>query len=316
MALPSFVIGTAGGTGAGETNTRGLLAEDVGIDAESRFVDVDGIRLHVVLAGPEDGDPVVLLHGFPECWYAWHAFVEPLADAGYRVIVPDQRGYNASEKPADVGAYHVDSLAGDVSGLLDALGHEDAHLVGHDWGAYVAWWVGLHAPERLRTLSVLNVPHPTAFRRALMRDPRQLLRSWYVLFFQLPRLPEALARAGNWRTLTSLFERSSRPGTFDETDFERYRTAWAVDGAYTAMVNWYRAIGRSNPRPQTRSVRPPTLVCWGANDEFLLESLASDSVQFCEDGRLVVLDDATHWLHHECPERILDELMNQFERDA
>ncbi|WP_144903761.1 alpha/beta fold hydrolase [Halobellus captivus] len=310
----------------------GLFPETVGIDADSRFVDidvesrfddadtdsrrgrVDGVTLHVVVAGPEDGEPVVLLHGFPECWYGWHEYVEPLTAAGYRVIVPDQRGYNASDKPSAVGAYHLDSLAGDVSGLLDAFDIGTAHLVGHDWGAYVAWWVGLHAPERVRTLSVLNVPHPTVFRRALTRNPRQMLRSWYVLFFQLPRLPETLARAGDWRTLTTLFERSSRPGTFDETDFERYRTAWEVEGAYRSMLNWYRAIVRADPRPATTRVRPPTLVLWGANDDFLLESLATESSGYCESGRLVVLDDATHWLHHEFPDRVLDELTTHFER--
>ncbi|WP_394324870.1 alpha/beta fold hydrolase [Halobellus rufus] len=291
----------------------GLLASDVGVDADSRFVDVGEVTLHVVDAGPETGEPVVLLHGFPECWYGWHEYVEPLAEAGYRVLVPDQRGYNASEKPTDVGAYHVDSLAGDVTGLLDALGVDDAHLVGHDWGAYVAWWVGLHAPDRLRTLSILNVPHPTAFRRALTRDPRQMLRSWYVLFFQLPYLPERLARTGNWRVLTDLFERSSRPGTFDEADLDRYRTAWAVEGAYRSMLNWYRAIVRANSRPRTTRVETPTLVLWGANDDFLLESLADESVRFCESGRLVTLDDATHWLHHEFPDRILNELTDQFE---
>jgi pimeloyl-ACP methyl ester carboxylesterase len=289
-----------------------LTPSRVGVPGTSRFVDVGDVRLHTVLAGPEDGEPVVLLHGFPEFWYGWHAYLEPLANAGYRVVVPDQRGYHRSEKPTSVSAYHPDRLAGDVCGLLDALDIQDAHLVGHDWGALVGWWVGLHTPERLRTLSILNVPHPTAFRRSLTRNPRQLLRSWYAGFFQLPRVPELLAPAGNWRVLTDVLEQTSRPGTFDETDFERYRTAWGVDAAYRSMVNWYRAMGRANPRPRTERVTPPTLVLWGANDDFLLESLAAESAAYCATSRLVVLDDATHWLHHEEPDRVLAELTRQF----
>ncbi|RLM57653.1 alpha/beta hydrolase [Halobellus sp. Atlit-31R] len=285
----------------------------VGVPGESRFLDVGDVTLHTVVAGPEDGEPVVLLHGFPEFWYGWHEYLEPLSEAGYRVIVPDQRGYHRSEKPAAVSAYHPDRLAADVSGLLDALEVEAAHVVGHDWGALVAWWLGLHDPDRIRTLSVLNVPHPSAFRRALTRDPRQLLKSWYAGFFQLPRVPELVARAGNWRVLTDVLERTSRPETFDCGDFERYRTAWAVDGAYRSMVNWYRAIARANPTPRTTRVTPPTLVLWGAQDDFLQESLAADSAAYCAQSRLVVLDDATHWLHHEEPARVSDELTRQFQ---
>jgi pimeloyl-ACP methyl ester carboxylesterase len=291
----------------------GVTPEKVGVDAESRMVDVGDVRLHVVLAGPEDGDPVVLLHGFPEFWYAWKDHVGPLANEGYRVVVPDLRGYHLSDKPSSVAAYAPDALAGDVTGLLDALGLDDAHVVGHDWGGFLAWWVGLHDPERVRTLSALNLPHPSAFREAIRRDWEQRFRSLYVLFFQLPRLPELIAEATDYRPLTLVMRRTSQPGTFNEADFDRYRAAWSRPGAYRAMLNWYRAVVRANPRPRSDGCEPPTLVLWGAKDAFLSRSMALESVRFCEAAHLVVLDEATHWLHHEEPVRVRDELTTHFE---
>ena len=291
----------------------GLDPAAVGAPGTSTAIDVGDVTLHTVVAGPDDGEPVVLLHGFPECWYAWHDLIEPLAAAGYRVVVPDQRGYNRSDKPDPVSAYRPDALAGDITGLLDAVGAADAHVVGHDWGALVAWWVALHDPDRVRTLSALNVPHPTAFRRTLVSDPRQLRRSWYAVFFQLPWLPEAVARRNDWHVAVETMADTSRPGAFDAVDFDRYRRAWSVADAYRSMVHWYRAIVRENARPRHDRVDPPTLVLWGAEDTFLRRSLAAKSSAYCDRGRLVLWEDATHWLHHEHPERVVDELTRQFE---
>ncbi|MDS0294475.1 alpha/beta fold hydrolase [Halogeometricum luteum] len=291
----------------------GVTPDVLQLRAESTLLDVGDVDLHVVTAGPEDGEPVVLLHGFPEFWYGWHEYVEPLAAEGYRVVVPDQRGYHLSEKPEAVSAYRPDELAGDVLGLLDALDLSRAHLVGHDWGAFVAWWVSLHHPERVRTLSAANVPHPTAFRRALRNDWEQRFKSWYVLFFQLPRLPEALASVGGYRGVCDLMRRTSQPGTFSAADFDCYRAAWSQPGAYRSMLNWYRAIARTNPRPRTERVEVPTLVLWGAKDAFLTRSLALQSVEYCERSHLVVLDDATHWIQHEEPVRVRRELTDHFE---
>lgn len=305
---------------APDADRTGVSSADVaiGVPAESTFVDADGTRLHVVLAGPPDGPPVVLLHGFPECWYGWHRQIRPLAEAGYRVVVPDQRGYNLSAKPDGVGAYRVDRLAADVVALVERFGESDvggagpgtdgwtgprARLVGHDWGALVAWWVALHRPDAVERLCAVNVPHPTAFRRTLLRDPGQMLRSSYALFFQLPHLPEALASAGDWTLLARSMRRTSRSGTFDGADFERYRRAWSVPGAYSAMLNWYRAAARRPARPRRERVTPPTLVLWGTDDAFLKASMARDSVGFCDRGRLETLD-ATHWVQHERPERV------------
>ncbi len=279
------------------------------------MVKTNDITLHVVQAGPVTSGPVtgplvtgplvILLHGFPEFWYGWRHQIGYLADAGYRVWAPDQRGYNTSEKPRGAAAYNLDLLAQDVIGLIDAAGVERASLVGHDWGAAVAWWVASKYPERLDRLVILNVPHPAIMSRMVWRDPPQMLRSWYILFVQLPYLPEMLARANNWEALARTLRSSSRAGTFSETDLERYREAWSQPGAFTSMLNWYRAIFRKPPKRLRRlRITVPTLVIWGVHDVALGRELAQPSIDLCDEGRLVFFEDATHWVQHEEAARV------------
>jgi len=276
------------------------------VPGRSHAVETNDATLHVVEAGPEDGKLLVLLHGFPEFWYGWHEAIAPLANAGYRVVVPDQRGYNCSEKPPAVSDYRIDELARDVVGLIDAYDRETAAVAGHDWGAAVAWWLALHHEARLSELVAVNVPHPSVFERALRRSWDQRLKSWYVLAFQLPKLPEAVASAGNWRLATNALRDTSAPGTFTDEDLRRYRRAWDRDGAFEAMVNWYRAIVRDRPEPARTEVTVPTLVIWGAQDQFLARRLAGESVDRCADGRLLTIDEATHWVVHEHPHRVAE----------
>jgi pimeloyl-ACP methyl ester carboxylesterase len=282
------------------------------IQLEHTRVHTNGITLHAVEAGPPDGPLVVLLHGFPEFWYGWRRQIAPLATAGYRVVVPDQRGYNLSDKPSGVGAYAVDRLAADVVGLIAARGRDRAAaVIGHDWGAAVAWWLALRHPSWLDRLAILNVPHPAVMMRALRRDRAQLRRSWYIFFFQLPWLPEASARAGDWRAATAALRATSRPGTFTTADLARYREAWSRPGAYTAMLNWYRAAVRRPPRlPAGPRVGVPTLMIWGARDRFLGRELAGPSIALCERGRLVTIEEASHWVQHEEAARVNDLLLD------
>ena len=270
----------------------------------SRAVETNGVTLHAVEAGPEDGALLVLLHGFPEFWYGWHETVVPLANAGYRVVVPDQRGYNLSETPPSVSDYRIDALARDVVGLIDAYGRETAAVAGHDWGAAVAWWLALGHPDRVSELVAVNVPHPNVFERALRTAWDQRLKSWYMLAFQLPILPEAVASAGNWRLAARALRETSAPDTFSDGDLRRYRRAWSRDGAFEAMVNWYRAAGRDRSDAPRTTVTVPTLVIWGARDRFLARRLAGESVDRCVDGRLLTIDDASHWVVHEHPHRV------------
>ena len=288
---------------------------DLGVPLRSRFVDGAGVRLHVVEAGPEDGPPVVLLHGFPEFWYGWRRQIGPLARAGWRVWAPDQRGYNLSAAPPDVAAYDLDRLADDVVALLDKGGAERAAIVGHDWGAVVAWWLALREPGRVERLAVLNVPHPAAFREFLVRTPSQMLRSWYVAFFQLPGLPERALRRFGARALVA----SSAPGTlaapsppgFSDADLARYRAAWARPGAARGMISWYRAAVRRAGRlsPADPTVRPPTLILWGDADVALDARLAERSLAYCPRGRLVTFPGVSHWVQHEAAEAVNAELL-------
>ena len=265
----------------------------------------DGVNLHAVRAGDRGGPPVILLHGFPEFWYGWRHQIGPLADAGFHVIALDQRGYNTSDKPPHVRDYNLHRLAADVANVITALGFERAAVVGHDWGGIVAWWLAVIRPGRVSRLAIINAPHPVVLRRALRTDPRQMLRSWYAFLMQIPGLPEWAARRRNWTELFRGLQSSSRPGTFTDDDFIRYREAWSQPGAITAMVNWYRAAFRSPPAtPADVRVHVPALVLWGEQDKFIGRKYADESVAICDDARSEMFPDATHWLQHEEAERV------------
>jgi len=275
------------------------------------FFQNGSVRLHAVAAGPASGPVVLLLHGFPEFWYGWRRQIEPLTAAGFRVIVPDQRGYNLSSKPKGVSAYALPELVSDVVAIADALGQEKIYLAGHDWGAAVAWSAALLHPERLAKLCILNVPHPSVMRKFISAHPRQTLHSWYMFFFQLPWLPEAFFSAFDFRIGTRALLQSSRPGTFNAEDLSQYRAAWSQPLAVTSMINWYRALFRVRVKFPDKTVRAPTRILWGERDAFLLSEMAHESLRYCANADLFTFANATHWLQHEEPARV-SELMIEF----
>jgi pimeloyl-ACP methyl ester carboxylesterase len=278
-----------------------------------RVIVTNGVRLHAVEAGPEGGPLLILLHGFPEFWYGWHRQIAPLAAAGFRVLVPDQRGYNLSEKPKKVAAYGLDILARDVLGLIDDAGAAKAYVAGHDWGGAVAWWLGIRYPERIERIVLLNIPHPAVMRRALLKDSRQRKKSWYMFFFQLPWFPERAFSADDFTPAIKSLQRTSRPGTFGEADLALYREAWSQPGAVRSMIHWYRAALRAQPKlAGSPRVRVPTLLLWGAQDTALGREMAQPSIDLCDDGRLEFLEEASHWIQHEEPERVCREMVGFF----
>jgi pimeloyl-ACP methyl ester carboxylesterase len=279
---------------------------------ENLFFENSNVRLHAVAAGPKEGPVAVLLHGFPEFWYGWRKQIEPLAAAGFRLIVPDQRGYNLSSKPRGTSSYALTELVSDVIAIADQLSQQKIILAGHDWGAAVAWSTALLHPERIAKLAVLNVPHPSVMRRFLSTRPRQVLRSWYMFFFQLPWLPEALFSAFHSRMGASSLLRSSRAGTFSPNDLAQYRAAWSQPGALTGMINWYRALFRHRTKFPDRTVRTPTRILWGERDAFLLAEMAHESLRYCANAELFTFADATHWLQHEEPEKVSQLLVDFF----
>jgi pimeloyl-ACP methyl ester carboxylesterase len=270
------------------------------------------VTLHAVAAGPKDAPVVLLLHGFPEFWYSWHKQIEPLAAAGFRVIVPDQRGYNLSSKPSGVASYTIPHLVSDVIAIVDRLGREKIFLAGHDWGAVVAWSTVLLHPQRIAKLAILNVPHPSVMRRYLKTNRRQLWRSWYIFFFQIPWLPEIFFSAFNFRIGVRSLVRSSRPGTFSPEALAQYRAAWSQRGAMSTMIHWYRALFRHRTRFPDRTVLVPTRILWGMRDAFLLSEMAQDSLRFCTNAELYTFADASHWLQHEEPARVSQLLIDFF----
>jgi epoxide hydrolase 4 len=271
---------------------------------EHRFAQANGIRIHYVEAG--SGPAVLLLHGFPDCWYGWRYQIDALAAAGFRVVAPDLRGYNATDAPRGTGAYALETLVNDLILLIGALGLEAATVVGHDWGGVIGWFAAMHHPVRISRLAVLNAPHPVTFARELRR-PAQLIRSAYAGFFQIPALPETLLRARR----SAILRRAWRNGPArDEEDVQRYMEAFQRPYALTAALNYYRASAR-HPVPKPRRVRIPTLVLWGERDHFLVTRLLDGLDPWVENLRVHRMKRAAHWLHHEQPD-LVNELLISF----
>lgn len=282
-------------------------------ELEHIFIETNGIKLHVVLAGPADGEPLLLLHGFPEYWGGWKRQIPALAQAGFRVIVPDQRGYGQSDAPRSVAAYALTELAKDIVGLMDALGYEKVYLAGHDWGAAVAWAVAIAYPQRVRKLAILNVPHPAVMMDFIRKSPRQMLKSWYIAFFQIPGLADWLLARDDFALTARLLIGSGQKGTFNRSELEEYKQAWRASGGLSGMINWYRALARKRPAlPGRPSLEMPVLILWGKKDVALSAEMAEASLKFCSDGRLVYFDHATHWVQHDEAEAVSAHLATFF----
>jgi epoxide hydrolase 4 len=266
----------------------------------------DGLRLHYAAAGA--GTPVVLLHGFPDFWYGWRHQLTVLADAGYRVLAPDLRGYNRSDRPAGTAPYRLDRLVADVHAFIRHAAPGGAHLVGHDWGGVIAWQAAAAAPELCRSLCILNAPHPGAYRRELTRNPRQMLRSWYVLFNQLPLLPEAAFRASDFALLRRVLGTAEDGSPMaDEAELRRYVTAFCEPGALTAALNYYRAAARdmlTGRTPPTPPVQSPVLVIWGEQDPFLDRRLLDGLEDRVRQLTLERVGNAGHFVHWQRPDLV------------
>jgi len=279
-------------------------------DYHSRFIDLPGLRMHYVEAGPPDGVPVILLHGFPEFWYSWRLQIPVLATAGYRVIAPDQRGYNLSDKD---GPYDLDTLTGDVAHLQDALGLAHSHVAGHDWGGAVAWAFAAAYPARVDKLTILNAPHLNAYEDAARRHPRQLLKSWYVYAFQIPRLPEWGLRAGDYYLLRRSL---ALVPNMSAADIARYKEAWTQTGALEATIGWYRTLARRvvarRGRVPALRITNPTLVIWGEQDAFL-EKGCNDTLPRYVTNLDVRYLPASHWVQLDRPDEV-NQLMLAFLR--
>jgi pimeloyl-ACP methyl ester carboxylesterase len=261
----------------------------------------DGMIFDVRDAGPADGEPVVLLHGFPQDSTAFARLTPLLNATGLRTLAPDQRGYSPGARPVGRSHYRLRETVDDVLALLDAAGLESAHVVGHDWGGGVAWALAAWHPERVRTLTALSTPHPAALQRAVLSSD-QGLRSYYMGLFQVPLLPERMLLAGEGAALRRALLRGGLPAEAVDHYVRRMREP----GALTAALNWYRALPLSMRQP-VGTVRVPTLHVWSTGDAFLGRAATEASAAHVDAPyRLEVLDDVPHWIPELAPERVAE----------
>lgn len=278
---------------------------------QHHFVETNNIRLHCVMQG--EGELVILLHGFPEFWYSWRYQIPALAKH-FKVVVPDLRGYNDSDKPES--GYDLDTLSADIQGLITSLGYLKAHVVGHDWGGAIAWHLAQKFPALLDRLAVLNAPPPHRFVQELASNLDQLRRSWYVLTFQIPALPEWLIRQNLGSFVKTLFQdQAIRKGAFSSDDTALYQAALEKPGALSAALSYYRQmlspqawfsqLGRS-PLPVT----VPTLVLWGEEDFFFSQKLIEGIETLVKAPlKLKFLPQCGHWVQQEAPQTVNRELL-------
>jgi pimeloyl-ACP methyl ester carboxylesterase len=269
---------------------------------------VNGVTLTGVEAGPREGESIVLLHGFPDFWYSWRYQIPALADAGFHVLAPNLRGYATSSKPPRVIDYTIDVLARDIVGLIDQKCEGLAHVVGHDWGGGIAWFLAMEHPEYLDRLAILNAPHPLAFRREFLRTS-QWLRSWYMLFFQLPWVPEALLRFNDH----ALLRRALRDGPAHNVhDVTRYLAEMKRPHALKSMINYYRALVRTDAVQLLRRIDHPAILLWGDRDPHLVPQLAEGLHGAVSKLKVVRFLNAGHWVHHEEVALVNQQLIQHF----
>jgi pimeloyl-ACP methyl ester carboxylesterase len=269
----------------------------------------NGIKLHYVTQG--SGPLMLMLHGFPEFWYSWRHQIPEFA-SDYKVVAVDLRGYNDSEKPPEKSAYVMAEFVKDVKGIIQGLGYESCILVGHDWGGAIAWNFAYDYPQMVDKLIVMNLPHPAKFAEGL-RTPQQLLKSWYIFFFQLPVLPEFLIQLGDYQVLElALKGMAVDRSIFTPADIEAYKDAAAKRGALTATINYYRNLVRGFlDRATWRVLEVPTLMIWGENDLALGKELTYGTENYVRNFQIHYIPNCSHWVQQEKPQ-LVNSYMREF----
>ncbi|KAH6926472.1 hypothetical protein HPB50_018732 [Hyalomma asiaticum] len=270
------------------------------------FVSIEDVTLHFVSSGNQEKPLVLLLHGFPDFWYAWkHQILDLKKD--FWVVALDLRGYGRSSKPKLVVNYRGQRIVEDVRQLIMSLGKMKANIVGHDWGAVIAWWLATKHGNLVEKLVIINGPHPLALKHQLEHSLSQMLMSWYFVAFQLPWVPEACFCANDLRLLDSLHT------AYDEQEREAFKYAFCKPGAFTGPINYYRASFRLECEDALvyRQVGAPTLILWGCKDTALTKDIAALSLRYASSGHVEYFPDAGHWLHREKP-KLVNDLIRSF----
>jgi len=273
------------------------------IEIAYKFHNVNGIKLHVLHAGLQHDKVIVMLHGFPEYHHGWKNQIYFLAEKGYHVVVPDQRGYGDSDKPQGIKSYVLSELVEDIVQLVKSITNDKIVLIGHDWGGGVAWTLAQYHSQLIERLVIMNMPHIQVMKQTLLTSVEQRKKSWYAVLFQLPILPELILCLANYKLLELSLSKASNKDTFSPIDIAEYKNAWQKTNNLTSMLNWYRAFFFNNI-DFNKDIDIPSLIIWGAKDRALSVELAYESIKRCSNGKLIVLEDLTHWLHHEDPDRV------------
>jgi len=267
-------------------------------DFEKTVIDVQGFRFNALAEGPVDGELVLFLHGFPEFADAWLDVMHPIAQAGFRAVAVDQRGYSPEARPQEVKDYAIEHLISDVLGFVNALGRRRIHLVGHDWGGLLAWEFAARHPDRLQSLSALSTPHPDAFFNALEADEDQKQRSRYIALFRMPGgVAENLFQADDYQRLRGVYQ-----GKLPESAISENIGRLAQPGTLTSALNWYRAL---NLEVRIGKITVPTLYIWGSHDLALGETAATETARYVTGPyRFEKLEGRSHWLLEEVPDQV------------
>ncbi|GBF79338.1 alpha/beta fold hydrolase [Aphanothece sacrum] len=277
---------------------------------EDGFIFTNGIQLHYKTQG--QGKLMLMLHGFPEFWYSWRYQITEFAQ-DYKVVALDLRGYNDSDKPKDLAAYKIDVLVEDIAGVITGLGYDNCILVSHDWGGAIAWNFAYTYPEMIEKFIVMNLPHPAKFSQGL-KTRQQLLKSWYIFWFQIPYLPERSLQANNYQSIANIFQKTAIDKTaFSQKDLDAYKKAAAKPGALTAMLNYYRNIFKcllKSPK-EWQKISLPILMIWGENDTALGKELTYGTEEYCIDFTLKYIPNCSHWVQQEQP-KLVNEYMREF----
>jgi len=284
---------------------------------EHSYIRLKEVKMHYVKKGDPSKPLMILVHGFPEFWYSWRHQIREFSK-DYWVVAVDMRGYGDTDKPSGKSSYEVEHMIGDIKDLIAGLGRTSCHLVAHDWGGAIAFRFAMQHSDMLDSLIILNAPHPAAMFSLLRTNIRQILKSWYIYFFQLPFLPELVLRGNDLAFLEKVFRTGEKgKDAFSDEDIEAFKYTFSKPGAFTPPVNYYRSIGLATPQPDMSKsgsipmIKAPTLIIWGTNDTALSTSLASLSAAYSVKSEVKLVEGATHWVQQYSPQDV-NKYMRQF----
>lgn len=288
-----------------------IAQQELGMLLDSQMLDIGEIDLHVVFAGPKDGEPVILIHGFPQFWFMWRHHIKILAEAGYRVAAVDMRGYNRSGKPNGREAYSYEKYASDITRLMDNQGWPNANIISHDIGAVVSWELVFDNPDRVKRAVIFSGAHPLAFENSTEQSDI----AWYRTFFRIPILPELVSKVGGLSLTAKNLVDSSRPGTFSEQHLDLYKQIWAKDHAYYSMIGSYRNNGLNlDGLPADGSTAMPVMFINGLKDKFVPSSVSIASKDYLGAENVKLFPELSHWLLEEEPALTANEIIAFLQR--